>query len=646
MAVIRIDGKVYEFDGAKKLFEFVQVGKKKKIVAAKVNGIPVDLSYTVKDGDEVEWIYVDSEEGLDILRHSAAHIMAQAVKHLYGNEVKLGVGPTIKDGFYYDMLVPGGISSEDLPKIEEEMRNIIEADYPLERIEVSKEEAKRIMRDAGEIFKLELIEEIDSDTISLYKQGDFIDLCRGPHIPSTGFLKHFKLLSVSGAYWRGDESREMLTRVYGTAWAKKEDLEAYLHMREEAIRRDHRKIGKEQDLFSIQEDIGPGLVLWHPRGGMIRKVIEDFWREVHWKRGYDFVYTPHIAKVHLWEISGHMSHYRQNMFPPMDVEGQEYLVKPMNCPFHIQIYKSKQRSYKELPLRWAEMGTVYRYEKSGVLHGLLRVRGFTQDDAHIFCTPDQIEDEIKGVLELALFMFKTFGFDEYDIELSVRDAENKKDYVGEDEIWEVAESALVRALEDMKLPYKRMEGEAKFYGPAIDIKLKDAIGRSWQAATIQLDFNLPRRFGMTYIGPDGKEHEPVMIHRALLGSFERFFGTLIEQYAGAFPTWLHPEQVIVIPIADAQVDYAKQIYNTLREEMIRVVIDLDTGAKLGARIRKAQLMKIPYMLVIGSREMSNNTVAVRHRHIGDIGAMSIEEFIANIKREIASRERTPSWINQ
>ncbi|UZN23379.1 threonine--tRNA ligase [bacterium 3DAC] len=646
MAVVKIDGKEYEFEGQKQLFEFVPVSKKKKIIAAKVDGTPVDLSYTVTGGENVEWIYIDSEEGLDILRHSAAHIMAQAVKHLYGKDVKLGVGPTIKDGFYYDMLVPGGISAEDLPKIEEEMRNIVKADYPFERIEVSKEEAKRIMKEAGEIFKLEIIDDIEGDTVSLYKQGDFVDLCRGPHIPSTGFLKHFKLLSVSGAYWRGDENREMLTRVYGTAWAKKEDLEAYLHQREEAIRRDHRKIGKEQDLFSIQEDIGPGLVLWHPRGGMVRKVIEDFWREVHWQRGYDFVYTPHIAKIHLWDISGHLDHYRQNMFPPMDVEGHEYMVKPMNCPFHIQIYKSRQRSYKELPLRWAEMGTVYRYEKSGVLHGLLRVRGFTQDDAHVFCTPDQIEDEIKEVLDLALFMFRTFGFDEYDIELSVRDDTNKKGYVGEDEIWEIAEKALVKALEDMKLPYKRMEGEAKFYGPAIDIKLKDAIGRSWQAATVQLDFNLPRRFGMTYIGPDGKEHEPVMIHRALLGSFERFFGTLIEQYAGAFPTWLHPEQVIVIPIADAQVDYAKEVYNTLRSQMIRAVIDLDTGAKLGARIRKAQLMKIPYMLIIGTREMEAGNVSVRHRHFGDVGAMPVGEFVEKIKAEIASRERTPSWINK
>ncbi len=646
MAVVIVEGKEYEISGPKHLYELLPVSKKKKVVAAKVDGTPRDLSYTVNGGERVEWIYVDSPEGLDILRHSAAHIMAQAVKHLFGNNVKLGVGPTIKDGFYYDMLVPGGLSAEDLPRIEEEMRNIIKADYPFERIEVSKEEAKRIMKEAGEIFKLEIIDEIEGDTVSLYKQGDFVDLCRGPHIPSTGFLKHFKLLSVSGAYWRGDENREMLTRVYGTAWAKKDDLEEYLRRREEAIRRDHRKIGTQQDLFSIQEDIGPGLVLWHPRGGMVRKVIEDFWREVHWQRGYDFVYTPHIAKIHLWEISGHLDHYRQNMFPPMDVEGQEYMVKPMNCPFHIQIYKSKQRSYKELPLRWAEMGTVYRYEKSGVLHGLLRVRGFTQDDAHIFCTPDQIEDEIKGVLDLALFMFRTFGFDEFDIELSVRDSENKKGYVGEDEIWEVAEAALVKALEDMKLPYKRMEGEAKFYGPAIDIKLRDAIGRSWQAATVQLDFNLPRRFGMKYIGPDGKEHEPVMIHRALLGSFERFFGTLIEQYAGAFPTWLHPEQVIVIPIADAQVDYAKEVYTKLRSQFIRAVIDLDTGAKLGARIRKAQLMKIPYMLVIGTREVEGGKVAVRHRHLGDVGAMTLDEFIENIKKEIGERQREPQWIKK
>ncbi len=634
-----VDGREIEVSEGVRLIDLVPQEMKGKVIAAEVDGQPVDLTYTPKEGDKVFWITADSEEGLQILRHSAAHIMAQAVKHLYGNDVKLGVGPAISDGFYYDMLVPGGISSEDLPKIEEEMRKIVEADLPFERIVVSKDEAREIFKKAGEIFKLEILDEIEGDEVTLYKQGDFLDLCRGPHVPSTGYVKHFKLLSVSGAYWRGDENREMLTRVYGTAFPTKEALEDYLHRREEAVRRDHRRIGREMDLFSIEEDIGPGLVLWHPRGAIIRKVIEDFWREVHWKRGYDFVYTPHIAKKHLWEISGHWDHYRENMFPPMDVEGQEYLVKPMNCPFHIMIYKSKQRSYRELPLRWAELGTVYRYEKSGVLHGLLRVRGFTQDDAHIFCTPDQIEDEIKGVLELALFMFKTFGFDEYDIELSVRDERKKDKYVGEEEVWQKAEAALVKALEDMGIEYKRMEGEAKFYGPAIDIKLKDAIGRTWQAATIQLDFNLPRRFGMKYIGPDGKEHEPVMIHRALLGSFERFFGTLIEHYAGAFPTWLHPEQVIVIPITDDQVEYARKVHQVLRDEMIRSVLDLHTGEKLGARIRRAQKMQIPYMLVIGKREVEAGAVAVRHRRKGDLGQMGLEEFKAKILEEIRTRAR-------
>jgi len=636
-----VDGVEMDVSEGVRLIDLVPPDRKEAVIAAEVNGQPVDLTYTPKEGDKVFWITADSEEGLQILRHSAAHIMAQAVKHLYGNDVKLGVGPAISDGFYYDMLVPGGISSEDLPKIEEEMRKIVEADLPFERIVVSKDEAREIFKKAGEIFKLEILDEIEGDEVTLYKQGDFLDLCRGPHVPSTGYVKHFKLLSVSGAYWRGDENREMLTRVYGTAFPTKEALDEYLFRREEAIRRDHRRIGREMDLFSIEEDIGPGLVLWHPRGAIIRKVIEDFWREVHWKRGYDFVYTPHIAKKHLWEISGHWDHYRENMFPPMDVEGQEYLVKPMNCPFHIMIYKSKQRSYKELPLRWAELGTVYRYEKSGVLHGLLRVRGFTQDDAHIFCTPDQIEDEIKGVLELALFMFKTFGFDEYDIELSVRDERKKDKYVGEEEVWQKAEAALVKALEDMGIEYKRMEGEAKFYGPAIDIKLKDAIGRTWQAATIQLDFNLPRRFGMKYIGPDGKEHEPVMIHRALLGSFERFFGTLIEHYAGAFPTWLHPEQVIVIPITDTdeQVDYAKKVHQMLRDDMIRSVLDLHTGEKLGARIRKAQKMQIPYMLIIGKREVEAGVVAVRHRRKGDLGQMRLEEFKEKILEEIRTRAR-------
>ncbi|HAR40651.1 MAG TPA: threonine--tRNA ligase, partial [Coprothermobacter sp.] len=461
------------------------------------------------------------------------------------------------------------------------------------------------------------------------------DLCRGPHVNNTGLLKHFKLLSISGAYWHGDENREQLTRIYGTCFWTSDELKEFLHNLEEAERRDHRKLGKQLDLFSINEDIGPGLILWHPNGAVIRKEIEDFWRQAHIDNGYQLVYTPHVARTKLWEISGHLSFYKENMFPSMELENQSYLVKPMNCPFHVQIYKTKTRSYKELPIRFAELGTVYRFERSGVLHGLLRVRGFTQDDAHIFCAREQVEEEVEKVLDMALGIYRLFGFEDLRIELSVRDPKNKEKYVGDDDVWELAESALSGALKARDLDFTVAEGEAKFYGPAIDIKVKDALGRYWQGPTIQVDFNLPRRFNMKYTGQDGLEHEPVMIHRALLGSLERFFALLIEQYSGWFPLWVAPEQARILPITEDQMQYAQSVADGLKE--FRVKLDTDTGSKLGYRIRRGQTEKVPYMLVIGSKEVESGVVSVRHGVKGDLGQMSLDEFKSMIKEEIENK---------
>ena len=577
-----------------------------------------------------------TDEGREILRHSTAHVLAQAVKRLFP-EVKLAIGPAIENGFYYDFDKPEPFTIDDLGRIEEEMRKIVAEDLPIVREEISRDEAVQLFQKLDEPYKLELIEDLpDEEVVSIYRQGEFVDLCRGPHLASTGQLRAFKLLSVAGAYWRGDEKRKMLQRIYGTAFPSEAELQAHLHVLEEAEKRDHRKLGKELDLFSLHEEAGAGLVYWHPKGAIIRKVIEDFWREEHLKRGYQLVYSPHIARRDLWEISGHWGWYRENMYSPIDIDGVEYLLKPMNCPFHILMYKTRTRSYRDLPIRWAELGTVYRYERSGVLHGMLRVRGFTQDDAHLFMRPDQLEDELVGVLDLVQFMMKSFGYKDYDMELSVRDPANKEKYVGSDDVWNMAEGALVAALERKGFPYTRMEGEAKFYGPAIDVKVKDALGRGWQGPTIQVDFNLPERFDLEYIGEDNAPHRPVMIHRTVLGSMERFVAGLVEHYAGAFPVWLAPVQVRVIPIADRHIDYARKVASELMEAKVRVEVD-DRSEKMGYKIREAQLEKVPYMLVAGDREAEQGTVSVRSRSEGDLGPMALADFKARLMREVEQK---------
>jgi len=604
-------------------------------VAGKVDGKLVDLATTLHDNVNLEIVTFDSNEGKEVYRHTASHIMAQAVKRLFP-EVKLTIGPAIEDGFYYDFDSPRPFVPEDLEKIEAEMQRIIDEDLSIERSVVSKNEAIELFKVKNETYKIELLDDIDEDSVSLYKQGEFVDLCKGPHLPTTKKLKFFKLLSLAGAYWRGDENNRMLQRIYGTAFTKKSDLDNYLKNLEEAKKRDHRKLGPELDLFSIhEEEAGPGLVYWHPKGATLRRVIEDFWKEVHIKNGYQLVVIPHIARSNLWRTSGHYDFYRENMYT-MDAGGQEYVLKPMNCPGHILIYKTHTHSYRDLPIRYAELGTVYRREKSGTLHGLLRVRGFTQDDAHIFCTPEQLISEIVGVIDLMDYMLKSFGYDEYKIELSVRDPEHKEKYLGSDEEWEMAENALIDALAQRDLSYERKEGEAVFYGPKIDVKLFDALGRPWQGPTIQFDFNLPKRFDVNYVGRDGKEHHVVMVHRVVLGAIERFVGGLIEHYGGAFPTWLSPVQVKIISITDEQIDYALQVENKLESAGLRVESDT-RSEKLGFKIREAQLEKVPYMLIVGAREVKNHTIAVRLRTGEDLGDMNIDDFISKITTEISEK---------
>lgn len=601
----------------------------KKTVAVKVDGAFKDLRAKLDSAASVtvEPVDVESKEGLEICRHSAAHVMAEAVKSLYNN-VKVAIGPAIEDGFYYDFDTEKPFTPEDLEKIEARMKEIVKADHPIVGKTVGKAEALELFKAKGEIYKEEIIAELESDTVSVYTQADFTDLCRGPHLPSTGWIKAFKLTGTAGAYWRGSEKNKMLQRIYGTAFASKKALEDYLARIEEAKKRDHRKLGRELDLFTTSEDIGAGLVLWHPNGSTVRRIIEDFWKGEHVKGDYHIVYTPHIAQVGLWKTSGHWDFYRENLFSPMDVEGQDYIVKPMNCPFHIQIYKSHLRSYRDLPVRYAELGTVYRYERSGVLHGLLRVRGFTQDDAHIFMTPDQLEDEIKGVLNFTLYILKSFGFNEFDIYLSTR----PEKYVGDLDNWARAEAALKAALESTGLKFSIDPGEGVFYGPKIDIKIKDVIGRSWQCSTIQVDFNLPERFDVTYRDASGNEARPIMIHRALMGSLERFFGCLVEHYAGAFPFWLSPVQVTVLTVTQRNDEYATAVYKRLREEGIRAELDI-RNEKLGFKIREAQLKKIPYQLVIGDSESAEGKVAPRQRGGESLPPEPLEEFIERAKRE-------------
>lgn len=572
---------------------------------------------------------------LEMMRHSAAHVMAEAVCKLFP-EAKLGIGPAIEDGFYYDFDLPRPLTPDDLEQVAALMAESIKARQPFQRQEVSREEALTLF--ANQPYKIELIREMpEGEVISIYRHGDFLDLCRGPHLEHTGQLRWdaLKLLNTAAAYWRGDEHRPMLQRIYGTIWPSKADLKAYLERLEEIERRDHRRLGKELDLFSTHEEAGAGLVYWHPKGSRIRQEVEDFWRKRHYEGGYDVLFTPHIGRAWLWETSGHLDFYRDGMYSPMDIDGQDYYIKPMNCPFHILIYNTQRRSYRDLPLRWAELGTVYRYEKSGVLHGLLRVRGFTQDDAHIICTPEQIEGEILRVLRFSLSLWHAFGFDEIQAYLATRPAKA----VGDPARWEQATESLRQALIMEQIPYDIDEGGGAFYGPKIDLKIKDALGREWQMTTIQFDFNEPERFDMVFIGEDGREHRPYMVHRALLGSLERFFGVLIEHYGGAFPLWLAPVQARLIPIADRHVEYAQAVKARLLAAGLRAEVD-DSSDRMNAKIRAAQLLKIPYMLVVGDREAENDQVAVRLRTNEDLGAMSVNAFVVRTAGLIAARDNT------
>ncbi|HEX5888289.1 MAG TPA: threonine--tRNA ligase [Pyrinomonadaceae bacterium] len=629
-------------------------GVAKEALAARVGGREVDLAASVNDlaeqngavqieAIEIEPIVPQTRDGLEVLRHSTAHLLAAAVLDLFPG-TKLGIGPALLDdpryGFFYDVITPRPLTEADLPVIEKRMKQIANQNLHYRREEIAKADALRLFNERDEPLKCELIDEKAGEVVSVYyiDGSPFIDFCLGPHVPNTNKLRAFKLLSLAGAYWKGDASQPQMQRIYGTAFFTPEELDAWIKQREEAEKRDHRRLGRELDLFSIQEDYGQGLIFWHPKGGAIRKEMEDYLREQLSLRGYGLVFTPHIAKRELWFTSGHEINYVDSMFSPMEFEEQEFRIKPMNCPFHIGIYKSAQRSYRDLPLRYAEFGTCYRAELSGALHGLIRARGFTQDDAHIFCTNDTVRGEIVSCIDFAFNVYEAFGFKDYKVELSVRGDDHSL-FLGADDQWESAEAALVDALNSRGIPYQRIEGEAAFYGPKIDIRVEDAIGRAWQLTTVQFDFNLPERFQLEYIGEDNKPHRPIMIHRALFGSMERFFGVLIEHYAGAFPMWLAPVQVAVLPITDRINDYAEEIARELRVAGFRVESNL-RSEKIGAKIRDAQLQKVPFMLVLGDREMEQRVVAVRERAKGDIGAMSIEEFKEMARKLVVTRALT------
>ncbi|MGI6084542.1 MAG: threonine--tRNA ligase [Acetivibrionales bacterium] len=609
----------------------ISEGLARVALAGEVNGELKDLRTPLHEDCRLNLLTFDDEGGKHTYWHTVSHIMAQAVKRLFPS-VKLAIGPAIDTGFYYDFDLERNFTPEDMTAIEKEMQKIIKEDIPIEKFSLPRYKALELME--NEPYKVELIKELPEDSeISFYKQGDFTDLCAGPHLMSTGKIKAVKLMQLAGAYWRGDENNKMLQRIYGTAFPKASQLEEYLKMLEEAERRDHRRLGKELDLFSFDEEVGPGLVLWHPKGARVRMHIEDFWRKQHLRNGYDLVNTPHIGRGQLWETSGHLGFYKEGMYSAMDVDGQDFYAKPMNCPFHIAIYKSKLHSYRDLPYRWAELGTVYRYEKSGALHGLLRVRGFTQDDAHLFCAPEQMPAEIRRVLRFCLTMLNDFGFKDYKIYVSTKP---KDKYVGDESMWAEAIKALKDAVLAEGLECDVDEGGGAFYGPKIDIKIKDALNREWQCSTIQFDFNEPERFDMTYVAPDGSRKRPYMIHRALLGSIERFFGILIEHYAGAFPVWLAPVQAKIIPILEKHHDFAQKVAEKLKEHEIDVEID-SRNEKIGYKIREAQLEKIPYMLVIGDKEFESGSVAVRSRKDGDLGTMSVDDFIKKILEEIRIR---------
>ncbi len=623
-----IDGTEQDFPKGMTLIEIItRQGKTdQKYIAGKVNGEMRDLSFPISESSEVEFISIDSEKGLDILRHSTSHIMAQAVQEVFKG-AKVAIGPAIENGFYYDFDYTRPFTIEDLEAIENKMQEIIDRDYPFVRDERDRETAIKFFQDRDEDYKVEILRELPEEKVSLYRDGDFVDLCRGPHLPSTGWVKAFKLTGVAGAYWRGDERNQMLQRIYGTAFPTPQGLEEHLNRLEEAKKRDHRKLGKELDLFSIQEEAGAGLIIYHPHGALVRTLLEDFEKREHLKRGYQIVKGPQILKLDLWKKSGHWDHYRENMYFT-EVDNQQYGLKPMNCLAHMIIYKTKIRSYRDLPIRYFELGTVHRHEKTGVLHGLLRVREFTQDDAHIICAPDQLKNEIKGIIDFVRDVMRIFDFS-YEMELSTRPQRS----IGSDEDWENATQALMDVLKETAIPFSIDEGAGAFYGPKIDVKLRDSLGRAWQCSTIQCDFTLPERFDLTYVGADGERHRPVMIHRVILGALERFLGVLIEHYGGAFPLWLAPVQMVVLPITERQHAYGEEIYHVIKEKNLRVEKDF-RNEKLGFRIREAQLKKIPYMLVIGDREVENRGVSPRTREGNDLKFMSLEDFLKNLKTEI------------
>ena len=631
MKIILKDGSIKEVQKGISVLELakeISEGLARNATAGKVNGKIKDLRYKIEEDSEVEILtFENSDDGKKAYWHTTAHIMAQAIKRIYGDSVKLTIGPAIDKGFYYDFDVKENISSDDFEKIESEMKKIIKEDLPIERYTLSRDEAIKFMNELGESYKVELIEELpEGEEISFYKQGDFTDLCAGPHLMSTGKVKAVKILSSSGAYWRGDEHNKMLQRFYGISFPKSSQLDEYINMLEEAKKRDHKKLGKELELFMIAPE-GPGFPFFLPKGMVLRNVLEDFWRNIHRKNGYVEIKTPMILNEELWHRSGHWDHYKENMYTTK-IDDTDFGIKPMNCPGGMIVYKSKMHSYKDLPIRAGELGLVHRHEKSGELNGLFRVRCFTQDDAHIFCLPSQIESEIAGIMRLVDEVYKIFGF-EYTVELSTR----PEDSMGSDEQWEMAEGALKKVLKDLDVPYELNEGDGAFYGPKIDFHIKDSIGREWQCGTIQLDFQMPERFDLTYIGEDGEKHRPVMLHRVIFGSIERFIGVLIENYAGAFPTWLAPVQVKILPIADAHVEYANKVKEELENVGIRVELD-DRNEKIGYKIREAQLQKVPYMLVLGDKEREDGSVGVRSRKDGDIGAMPMDEFIAKVVEEI------------
>ena len=632
------DGSTREFPKPVTPLEIAQSigpGLARDALAARVDGELRDLASPIEKDSPVQIITPKSPEGLEIYRHSSAHLMAAAVKELFP-DARPGVGPATETGFFYDFRREKPFTEADLEKIEQKMKELVAADIPYERIHYPKEEGRKLFEQMGEVLKCELISEKAEAVFSAYKTGNFLDFCLGPHIPSTGRIRAFKLLSVAGAYWKGDETSYPMQRIYGTSFFNQKGLDDFLHNIEEAKRRDHRRLGKELDLFSIQEDAGPGLIFWHPKGATIRKEVQDYLERELVDTGYQLVSTPHLARLDLWKTSGHTNFYSENMFTPMELDDATYQLKPMNCPFHVLIYRNTRRSYRELPMRLAEFGTVYRYERSGVMHGLLRVRGFTQDDAHIFATPETIEEEIGACVDIALKILRTFGFEKYEVELSLRGPNSPDETTGEPADWQFAEDTLREVLKSRKITYKSLEGEAAFYGPKIDIKLVDALGRPWQLSTIQYDFNLPMRFGLEYIGADGRAHRPLMVHRALLGSVERFLGVLIEHYGGNFPVWLAPVQVAVLPVSEKQASYAQQVADRLRQSRFRVHLD-ERNEKLNARIRDAQLSKIPFTLVVGGREEEGQSVAVRRRGQREVSSQSVEDFVQSLEQLRESR---------